>query len=125
MRHAQSIETLVFQYSYAAFLSIGKRTGAENSVVMVNTSAAKQGPFSVDKKPGFSAPFESAYTEFFCQFFAAFRDLAGIEVRRFRGPQVRPANLKPTFLTACGKAAIDVENLYFRAVVGIDFDNGG
>lgn len=78
MRHAQSIETLAFQYSYAAFLSIGKRTGAENSVVMVNASAAKQSLPAVDKQPGFSAPFESAYAEFFCQFFAASRDLAGI-----------------------------------------------
>ena len=125
MRHAQSIETLVFQYSYAAFLGVGKRTGAENSVVMVNTSAAKQGLFSVDKKPGFSAPFESAYAEFFCQFFAASRNLTGIEVRRFCGPQVCPANLKPTFLTACGKIALGIENLYLCTVVGIDFDNGG
>jgi len=125
MRHAQSIETLVFQYSYAAFLGIGKRTGTENAVVMVDASATKQGLFSVDKKPGFSAPFKSAYAEFFCQFFAASRNLAGIEVRRFRRPQVRSANLKPTFLTACGKAAIGIENLYFRAVVGIDLDNGG
>ena len=78
MRHAQSIEALAFQYSYAAFLGVGKRTGAENSVVMVNTSAAKQGLFSVDKKPGFSAPFESAYAEFFSQFFAVSRDLTGI-----------------------------------------------
>lgn len=27
---------------------------------------------------GFSAPFESAYAEFFCQFFAVSRDLTGI-----------------------------------------------
>ena len=78
MRHAQSIETLVFQYSYAAFLGVGKRTGAENTVVMVDASAAKQSLPAVDKQPGFSAPFESAYAEFFCPFFFASRDLAGI-----------------------------------------------
>ncbi len=78
MRHAQSIEALAFQYSYAAFLGIGKRTGTENTVVMVDASAAKQSLPAVDKQPGFSAPFESAYAEFFCQFFAASRDLTGI-----------------------------------------------
>ena len=54
MRHAQSIETLAFQYSYAAFLSIGKRTGTENTVVMVDASAAKQsalyGEFAIKHK---------------------------------------------------------------------------